>query len=374
MDLKLSQLNIQGFKSFGKEQNIRFGDITIFIGANGSGKSNLVSFFEMLNYMMDEGLDAYVGQNGGAIFFTHLGSNHSISCELIFQSDTNQYRYEFRLAPTNFNKFYFTAQKASNKELGDKMPTVSVDLNNLKESALFTYKTKETKDYVETEQILNTLKKIKPFQFHNTSSNAEIRQSRYVNNTGYLMNNGGNLAAFLYGLYRRSEFIRYYERIVRNIKLAYPSFKDFVLKPDFTYPDNIRLDWRDESSPPNFRFSPQQLSDGTLRFMALATLLLQPPETIPKVIVIDEPELGLHPTAISILSNMIYTASKYSQIVLATQSAQLLDYFEPEHIRIVEREGSNSIVTEPDKEQLEYWLKDYSLGQIWEKNIIGGRP
>ena len=381
MDLKLTQLNIQGFKSFGKEQNIRFGDITIFIGANGSGKSNLISFFEMLGYMMNEGMAQYVALHSGASFLTHLGAPNSLHISLDFQSDLGECSYNFRLAPTNANYFIFTGEEVPGPQKKNENYSkyegwrVNAELStNGKESGLPHYAEAFTENRMKyVGEVFSFLKKSSLFKFYDTSSTSPIRREGYVNNTGYLMSNGGNLAAFLYWL-KQEKFKKYYDRIVRNIKIAYPSFEDFVLDPNPFYPDNILLEWKDKSSPPNFRFSPQQLSDGTLRFMALSALLLQPPETIPKVILIDEPELGLHPTAISILSNMIYNASAHSQIVLATQSAQLLDYFEPEHIRVVEREGSNSIVTEHSKEELESWLKNYNLGQIWEKNIIGGRP
>lgn len=375
MDLKLTQLNIQGFKSFGKEQSIRFGDITIFIGANGSGKSNLMSFFEMVRWMMDKKLAQYVARHGGNKFFSHLEIlDRHVEARFLFETAFNLYSYGFALAATTDEGFVFWGEDIlGRKKEGEPTPRQYHVNGTRKESDLEIFMKLGKTDAMDTDLMLSFLKNCISYQFQNTSSDAPIRNSGYVNNTGYLMSNGGNLAAFLYGL-KLSPFEKYYDRIVRNIKLAYPSFADFILTLNQFNPDNIRLDWRDKDCPPDFRFSPQQLSDGTLRFMALTALLLQPPETIPKVIVIDEPELGLHPTALSILSNMIYTASKYSQIVIATQSTQLLDYFEPEHIRVVEREGSNSIVTEPDKEQLEYWLKDYSLGQIWEKNIIGGRP
>jgi len=129
---------------------------------------------------------------------------------------------------------------------------------------------------------------------------------------------------------------KYYQRIVRYIKMAMPQFQDFVLEPSPRNENYILLNWLENGS--EYLFGPHQISDGSLRFMALATLLLQPPKTLPNVIILDEPELGLHPSAISVLTGMIKAASQNSQIILATQSTHFVDEFEANSIVIVERD------------------------------------
>lgn len=121
-------------------------------------------------------------------------------------------------------------------------------------------------------------------------------------------------------------------------------------------------------------FGPHALSDGTLRFICLATLFLQPPEQLPATIVLDEPELGLHPYAIALLADMVRSAAQHTQVILATQSVTLVNQFEPEDILVVDRIQGKSAFRRLGKEEMASWLEDYGLGDLWEKNLLGGRP
>ncbi len=157
-----------------------------------------------------------------------------------------------------------------------------------------------------------------------------------------------------------------------------PQFGEFVLKPQDGDPFNIRnvlLNWK-ERNRPDYLFGPHQLSDGTLRFIALTTLFLQPPEMLPSVIVVDEPELGLHPYAITALAGMAKAASQNCQVVLATQSTRLVDEFDLEDIRVIDydREKNCSRCSQPDPVKLKEWIDEYSTSELWEKNVIGGKP
>ena len=153
-----------------------------------------------------------------------------------------------------------------------------------------------------------------------------------------------------------------------------PQFGDFIMEPSLIDENYISLDWREKNS--DHIFSVNQISDGTLRFMALATLLLQPPRTMPSLIVIDEPELGLHPTAISILAGMIKKASANAQVVIATQSPRLLDEFDADKVVVVERDSQRhtSVFKKLNSEQLKEWENEYTTSELWDKNVIGGRP
>ncbi len=177
------------------------------------------------------------------------------------------------------------------------------------------------------------------------------------------------MATFLYAMANKEAWKKHYERIVRHIQVIMPQFGDFVLRPSSLNEDYIRLDWREKGR--DYLFGPHQLSDGSLRFMALATLLLQPALTLPKVIILDEPELGLHPVAISSLAGMIRTASVSSQIVLATQSPRLVDEFNIDEVVIVERDEAEnrSLFKRLDEKELSEWLERYSLSDLWERTF-----
>jgi predicted ATPase len=164
----------------------------------------------------------------------------------------------------------------------------------------------------------------------------------------------------------------YYRNIVETIRLVAPFFDDFVLRPSPLNPDKIRLEWREKGS--DAYFNAHALSDGTLRFISLATLLLQPPDQLPTTILLDEPELGLHPYAINVLGGLLRSTALDTQIIVSTQSVTLVNQFDPEDLVIVERENGASIFRRPDETEIEGWLEGYSLGELWEKNVLGGRP
>ena len=205
------------------------------------------------------------------------------------------------------------------------------------------------------------------------TDSAKIRDRGYVDDVRYLRSDAGNLAAFLKML--KEKYPRYYDRIVRNIRMVMPQFDDFDIAPIPGNTDYVRLNWYDNSGP-DYLLDSHQISDGSLRYMALATLLLQPPEFLPGFIVLDEPELGLHPMAISQLAAMVQAASQKTQILLATQSTRLVDEFPLDNLVVVERGMVNhcSVFKKPDTEQLKDWLARYSTSELWEKNVLGGLP
>jgi predicted ATPase len=233
----------------------------------------------------------------------------------------------------------------------------------------------ELKDFIPAKMIHALLRNCSVYQFHDTSSTSKIRNSGYINQSDFLYSDGGNLAAFLYGLKENEKNKPYYEKIVRHIKQVFPQFGDFSLQPNTRNDNYIILDWYEQSNV-RYKLGAHQLSDGTIRFMALAALLLQPPKNLPSVIVLDEPELGLHPSAIVELASMVKMASQHTQVVLATQSPALLDEFEPKQITVIERDpiSKSSVFKRFTEEDLKVWLEDYTLSEIWDKNILGGKP
>jgi predicted ATPase len=209
------------------------------------------------------------------------------------------------------------------------------------------------------------------YHFHDTSSSARARGYCYVGNDRWLMPDAGNLAAMLYR-FRSDRSSPAYRRILGTIRQIAPFIADFVLEPTGQQNQDLILNWQDKNA--GEVFGPHQLSDGTLRFIALATLLLQPQALLPDVIVIDEPELGLHPAALNLVGGMLRSASHHAQVIVATQSAALVDGFAPEDVIVVNRRERASTFERLREEQLKEWLEDYTLGQLWEKNVVGGGP
>jgi predicted ATPase len=212
------------------------------------------------------------------------------------------------------------------------------------------------------------MKSWRRFHFNDTGKSAPAKQKRKIDDNRALRAEGDNLAPFLFALQTTAPGA--YRRIVEAVRAVAPFFDDFVLTPDAVNPEVIQLVWRHRTD--DALFTVDVLSDGTLRFVCLATLLLQP--VLPSLVVIDEPELGLHPFAITQLAALIRAAASKTQILLATQSVTLLDQFHAGEVIVAERDNGESTFRRLDEKALEEWMQAYSLGELWLKNVLGGRP
>ncbi len=370
--MKLKNIYIKGFKSIDSEtgQSIPLGDVTVLLGANGSGKSNLVSFFSMLNFMTTGSLKPYVDKHGASrLLFYGPKKTETISFELQFEDNKAFDTYSVKFSHGLPDRLVISGEKVTfrKRENAKAQEYFLESANN--ESGL-------KNDARKTSQVLYLLlSRIRAYQFHDTSDTAKIKDRGYVDDAKYLRHDAGNLAAFLKMLHGHHKYSKYYARIIRHIQRVMPQFGDFDLESVPGNKDYVRLNWKD-SSGSDYLFDPHQISDGSLRFMALAALLLQPPDLLPKFIVLDEPELGLHPAAIAELVGMVKIAAQNTQVLLATQSTRLVDEFEPENLVIVERDEQRhcSIFKKLNVEELSDWLARYSLSELWEKNVLGGRP
>jgi predicted ATPase len=208
------------------------------------------------------------------------------------------------------------------------------------------------------------------YHFHDTSVLSPIKKTSDVNDNRFLRSDASNLAAFLYFL--KTQHHSNYQLIRMTVQRVAPFFEDFVLEPSSLNTDKIRLEWKNKSS--DAYFDAASLSDGTLRFIALSTLFLQPAKYMPSVVLVDEPELGLHPYAITMLASLIKQASTQTQVILSTQSPMLLDHFEPEDVLVADLVDGGTQLRRLSSSLLEAWMQEYSLGQLWEKNELGGRP
>jgi predicted ATPase len=373
--IKLKTLGIKGFKSIPSQgQNIGFGDVTILLGANGSGKSNLVSFFKVLNFITSKSLQVFIGKQGGADALLFYGSKStesiefSVNFEKSGENENYETMYDAQLLHGMPDRLFFASEKVTFKKNGQVSPQKVFFEGGNGESGL-------PDDVHATSKVLfDALSGIRAYQFHDTSDTAKIKTNVYIDDSRYLRSDAGNLAAFLLTMQLEPTTKKYYDRIVRHIQKVMPQFKNFDLVPAAENKKTIQLNWRDTTG--DMLFGPHQISDGSLRFMALASLLLQPASMLPNVIVIDEPELGLHPAAIAELAGMIKTVSKNAQIIIATQSTRIVDEFSANDIVVVERDDkvNGSVFKRLDEKELKDWLSRYSLSELWEKNILGGRP
>ncbi len=357
---KLSQIRVSGFKSI-NQCKVDFGDINILIGSNGSGKSNFISIFTLLQSIISGNLKYYTARVGmSSLFYMSPQYTDSIKIEFFFGLNS----YGFELVPSNDGKLIFKGEYFGYHGAFDHTGNIAAGND---ESRWRIGTGNNTDQYIQP--ILGKLS-WRVYHFHDTSQTSKMKREHNISNNEVLMQDASNLAAFLYRL--KSNYIKNYQEIVRTIRLIAPYFDDFFLKPQEENPELIVLRWKQKDCEDVFNAS--QLSDGTLRFICLTTLLLQPQILQPATIIIDEPELGLHPFAITMLAEMIQQIAADRQIIVSTQSVELLNEFSPEDVIVVDRGVNGSIFKRLNAEQLEEWLKnDYTLGDLWKMNLIGGR-
>ncbi|MEP7010557.1 MAG: AAA family ATPase [Acidobacteriota bacterium] len=362
---ELDTITVKGFKSIASIEKLKLAPINVLIGPNGSGKSNFIGVFSFLHAIREGHLEDYVLRAGGADKVLHFGSKEtkSLHVHVSFQGGTNHYRIE--LQPTDADELVPKSEQVGFRRFGYKHPMWEGVSRRGKEAGISSPSAEGIVSYVRAD-----LDRWRLYHFHDTSSSSPMKKTADLNDNRYLRPDGSNLASFLYLL--RNKYEDCYSLIRRTVALAAPFFDDFQLEPQEKNPETIRLEWRHKGSESYFNAS--SLSDGTLRFIALATLFLQPNRYRPSVILVDEPELGLHPYAITLLGSLIKQVSTGTQVIVSTQSPFLLDQFQPEDVLVADRVDGGTQFTRLDPAKLESWLEDYSLGQLWEKNELGGRP
>lgn len=368
--MMLKKIILKGFKSI-KELELELHDLNILIGANGAGKSNLISFFKMLNEMMAGRLQAYIGASGRAQSLLHYGPKITpqIEAQLEFEVDNGIDIYAMRLFHAAGDTLIFADETLSFLQTGFSRPKNTPLGSGHQETKVIAASAE--KGAILASVIRRLLNECRVYHFHDTSATARVREYRYINDNRWLMPDAGNLAPFLLRL-REENGGTAYRRIVATIREIAPFFDDFVLEPAAPKNLDVILNWQEIGS--DLLFGPHQLSDGTLRAMCLTTLLMQPKELLPSLIVVDEPELGLHPYALQKVAAMFEEVSAYTQVLISTQSSTFLNHFDPESVIVVNRNGKESEFMRPNAAHLEDWLNDYTLGDIWERNIIGGGP
>jgi predicted ATPase len=367
---RLTRISIEGFRSIQSAQ-VDLKPLNVFIGANGAGKSNLIMLFALLKSAMTSGLQHFVQTRGPASALLHFGPKATpvMSSAVEFTPEDGRYEYRCSLSYAQGDTLVFTQEDVELQAPGNATAKGRNPAPGAYRESMLTPWTENARP---AREIRTLLGKCRVYQFQDTSLESYLRRNAPADDTGYLRDNGGNLSSFLFRL--RNEYPVEFRQIEKNLNIVLPWFKDFVLEPQGESPkQSIPLRWR-TTDKPDYDFSVSQLSDGSLRLMCLVTLLLQPETLRPGLIIIDEPELGLHPTAESLVAGLIKAASFSSQILVSTQSVNFLDHFSADDVIVAENGQGRSTFTRQSSEELGAWLERYSLGQVWQKNIIGGRP
>ncbi len=355
---QISRMVLRGYKSIA-ECDLELGRLNVLIGANGAGKSNFIGFFRLINRILGQQLQVAVGHAGGPDAILHFGrkKTEELCAELYFGNNG----YRFKLRPTLDNRMMFYSEALWWNIRGDWHPGSGHFETQYKEKGahgqIWAY-------------VVPAMLSWRLYHFHDTSNTALVKQIHGIGDNAYLRDDARNLAAFL--LLLKNHHSEHYLRIVKAIRLVAPFFGDFLLRPTVDNKERIQLEWTEQGQ--DEPFSASALSDGTLRFICLATVLLQPEEFMPKAVLIDEPELGLHPFAITVLAGLIKSAAQHHQLIVSTQSVELVNEFDMDDLIVVDKRSGSSTFKRPDADALAEWLSDYSLGELWKKNLLGGRP
>lgn len=395
----LEKITVSGFKSIRSLKELELKPVNILIGANGAGKSNFIDFFRMLRAMLEfniaelkdnPSLSAFIEDQGGMANLLFNGpKTQKLSTELVFNEGQNGYRFDVDITSSagfminNEACFYKKAPYGQEWKIlggGYTRPRLLDEQHARRHS-------KTRYDY-----IYDTIKTWQIYHFHDTSRLAGVRMPCSISDNRYFHFDASNLAAFLYSL-KEGDYAAQvietvsddnmvqrrlvsnpaakdsYEQIVEAVKVIAPYFDDFILTPPKEGKDDrIKLQWKQKGAGINMQA--YHLSDGTLRFICLATALLQPDP--PELLLIDEPELGLHPEALTVLAELIDLSKAHTQIIASTQSPAFADLFQPEDIITVRRQEGATIFERLEANSLSVWLKNFSIGQLWRKNVIKG--
>lgn len=376
----LTRLSISGFKSIRELNDFEMCPFNVFIGANGSGKSNFIDFFRMLNHAFKsaEGhLQHYIAESGNASSLLHYGAKQfrHIDSALKFDGNNQWSQYSFSLAWGAPDELFYASELLEYQRDGKDFQPRKTQLGSGHRETAVLKAAKEDSLVKKTASVfLMRLRGIQVYHFHDTSSSAYVRLTQDIDRNQYLAHHAGNLAAFLYGL--KINKFHHYQRILATLQLVLPFIRDFVLEPEVFNQRSILLRWMDQSGE---TFGPHQLSDGAIRLISLVTALLQPEETLPSIMIVDEPELGLHPAAVRLVASLLKAVSLKRQVIVATQSPLLIRAYDPEDIVVVERQAyaagrEESIFSRLESKPLKRWLKNFDLGELYEKNVTGGAP
>ena len=371
----IDRIRIQGFRSLANV-DVKLPRVAVLIGANGSGKSNFIRFFELMHYMASRRLGEFVARQGGADDQLFAGSKRTstINATVTAVSEQARTEYEFSLhhaQPDNLvvtNELFRKAGPSSGIPL--EFPAEVFNRPRTRTEAKvgeFKHATKVGNRRSMGSDFASLLQRTYVFQFHDTSDTSRLKQRWDAEDSNRLLGDAANLAAILSKI--EHDNCRLFDRISRHIKRVLPIFDGFQIEENY---GKVMLRWKLRGTDKTI--GPHLTSDGSLRFMALITLLNLPQEMLPHVLLIDEPELGLHPVAIEMIAHMVMQIADDCQVILATQSPLLVDYFGLDQTIVLDILRDRTEVRTLEKKNYERWLQEYSPADLWRKNLLGGRP
>ena len=374
MPNRIESLHVKGFRSLADVKINEMPNAAVLIGANGSGKSNLIRFFELMNWMIGaRRLDEFVQRQGGADDQLFGGNKISpgIEAELAMRTDAGRNDYRFALVRAHPDRFMFTEEafRFTRDGFGASTRWQSIGSGHTEAKIVEAAQPAASVDidHEAAGMLVRLLRRCAVYQFHDTSDESRLKTNWEAEDSSTLRSDGGNLAAVLLCIER--EDLRRFNFICDFIRRALPIFDRFEIEEVY---GRVLLRWKAMGMAKTI--GAHLTSDGSLRLFALVTLLNLPPEMLPDVLILDEPELGLHPAAVALIGDMIKVLAEERQIIVATQSPLLVDQFCLDEILVLELRDRRTEIHRYDESEYRVWLNEYTTGEIWQKNLIGGCP
>ena len=371
----LESVRIRGFRSLADVELSELGETSVLIGSNGSGKSNFMRFFELLNWMLRSvRLGEFVERYGGADDQLYGGNATTprMDATLAMRTGKGRNEYRFSLAHAHPDRFMFTEEAFRFTRHDSRTAANWIHLGSgHREAAIVdaAHSQRSTDINAQTAGVIfHLLRNCDVYQFHDTSNSSSFKKLWETEDNGKLRSHGGNLASILLRL--EHEDYKRFETICHHIRRVLPVFDRFEIDERY---GRAMLRWKAKGTDKTF--GAHLTSDGSLRFFALVTLLNLPREMLPNVLLLDEPELGLHPVAIALIGNMIKVLANELQVIVATQSPLLVDVFNLDEIVVLDLEQGRTVFRRLDANEYREWLDDsFTPGELWQKNLLGGHP
>ena len=362
---RIESLHVKGFRSLADVQLDEIPNPMVLLGANGAGKSNVLRFVQLLQALAGRRLGEFVRRRGGAddqLFGGHQSTNR-IEAKVSSRTDLGTHTYAVTLEGTEAGDLSFVNEEFTPcaAEAGEP------DCGQPNRESGFVLMACSKSGDDRSKAAVDLLRDTMVYQFHDTSSASPIKTRWDAEDNHRLLEHGGNLAPVLVHL-RRNDLPKY-EMICRHIRRVLPEFDGFEIEADY---GKAILRWRAKTTKQTM--GAHLTSDGSLRAFCLITLLNLPSELLPSIVLLDEPELGLHPFAVSLVSHMVKVLARERQVIVATQSPYFVDAFSLEEIVVLTmRDGKTEAKRFADGD-FSHWLDEHSTGELWWKNLLGGYP
>ena len=392
----ITHLHLESFKSF-KSLDFELKPLNVVIGPNGSGKTNFLDFFRFLSEAMSNHLADAIYNRGGLWRLSFGGSRDPLTFRLGLLMRTEEdpedpdlridlsYTCEIRPYDNQYEIFAerFGGSQRSRKH-GDKdwdkalldkmaregLPKLSADATPLVSYPELALSSRRAAVDGFADVFVQDTRNIQWVSNSLMGPDAVGRRPSYTRSDSLLLPDGDNLSSVLHFLSNDPQHRETRERLLDVLRIAYPDFEDLSFRAPAQ--GQVILSWKDKRLKD--AFDANFLSDGLLRFLSLLVVLLNPRP--PSLILIDEPEVGLHPSLIGLIGELLVDASTRTQLIVATHSPQLLNELQKEHICVVEtdKEGASTITRASEKPDIDAWLKNFTLGETWLQGNLGGKP